>query len=170
MPIASIVLFFTIFIVIVLVGFYILFTFYNKRIRIVIDKFILEVSESKPIVFQNIKLRFWTTYGLKTEISLNNRCDLYLFDNCLAIVRRQDFIFKLLFAPILLTSDVAETENIFNYLDTYYPKQITFTQIVKGEVEINLTDPTHKHYQIAITLKELTIEQITQLEKIKNFY
>jgi hypothetical protein len=169
MPIASIVLFFTIIIVIVLVGLYIFYTIYNKRTQAVIDTFIGQASELKPTVFQNIKLRYTETSGLKTYIYPNNRCDLYLFDNCIAIVRRQDFIFKLLFPPILLTYDVATTKNIFNYLGTYKPDRITINQIVKGEIDIKLTDPTYKHYKTDITLKGLTIEQTTQLEKIKNW-
>ena len=92
-----------------------------------------------------------------------------MFDNFLAIVRRQDFVFKVFFAPVLLTSDIATTKNIFNYLDTYKPDRITFKQIVKGEVDIKLTDPKYKHYKTDITLKGLTIEQTTQLEKIKNW-
>jgi hypothetical protein len=168
MPIASIVLFFTIIIVIVLVGLYIFYTIYNKRTQAVIDTFIGQASELKPTVFQNIKLRYTETSGLKTYIYPNNRCDLYLFDNCIAIVRRQDFIFKLLFPPILLTSDIAETKNIFTYLDTYKPEHFTCKQIVKGEVEIILNDPSYKYYKIAITLKELTIEQTTHLENSKN--
>lgn len=152
-----------------MVGLYIFYTIYNKRTQAVIDTFIGQASELKPTVFQNIKLRYTETSGLKTYIYPNNRCDLYLFDNCIAIVRRQDFIFKLLFPPILLTYDVATTKNIFNYLGTYKPDRITINQIVKGEIDIKLTDPTYKHYKTDITLKGLTIEQTTQLEKIKNW-
>lgn len=169
MPIVSILTFFAIFIFIVLVGLYIYLTFYNKRTRIAIDKFIAQASELRPTVIQNIKLRYWTTSGLRTQISPNNHCDLYLFDNCLAIVRRQDFIFNVFFAPVLLTSDIATTKSIFQYLDTYKPDRITIKQIVKGEIDIKLTDPTYKHYTTNITLKGLTSEQTTQLGKIKNW-
>ena len=169
MPIVSISTFFAIFIFIVLVGLYIFLTFYNKRSQTVIDKFIGQASGLRPTVFQNIKLRYSETSGLKTYIYPNNRCDLYLFDNYLAVVRRQDFVFKVFFAPILLTSDIESTKDNFNYLDTYKPDRITFNQIVKGEVDIKLTAPKHKHYKTDITLKGLTKEQTTQLEKIKNW-
>lgn len=167
MPIVSILTFFSTFIFIVLVGLYIFLTFYNKRTRPAIDRFIGQASGLRPTVFQNIKLRYSETSGLKTYIYPNNRCDLYLFDNYLAIVRRQDFVFKVFFAPILLTSDIATTKNTFNYLHTYKPHRITFKQIVKGEVDIKLTDFTSKHYTTDITLKGLTNEQTTQLEKFK---
>lgn len=169
MSIVSILTFFAISIFIFLVGLYIFLTFYNKRTRIAINKFIGQASGLRPTVFQNIKLRYSETSGLKTYCYPNNRCDLYLFDNYLAIVRRQDFVFKVYFAPVLLTSDIATTKNIFNYLNTYKPDRITFKQIVKGEVDIKLTDPTYKHYRTDITLKGLTNEQTTQLEKIKNW-
>ena len=169
MPIVSILTFFATFIFNVLEGLYIFLTSYNKRTRTAIDKFIGQASGLKPIVFQNIKVRYSETSGLKTYIYPNNLCDLYMFDNYLAIVRRQDFVFKVFFAPILLTSDIVSTKNNFNYLDTYKPERITFKQIVKGEVDIKLTDQANKHYTTDITIKGLSNEQTTQLEKIKNW-
>lgn len=169
MPIVSLLTFFAISIFIIWVGLYIFLTFYNRRSRTATNKFITQTSELGPTVFQNIKLRYWTTSGLKTRIWPNNRCDLYLFDNCLAIVRRQNFVFKILFAPFLLTSDIATTKNRFNNLKTYKPDRVIFKQIVKGELDITLTDPIYRHYTIDITLKGLTNEQIHQLEKIKNW-
>ena len=169
MPVVIILTFFAIFIFIALVGLYIFLTFYNKRSQTAIDKFIGQSSGLRPTIFQNIKLRYSETSGLKTYIYPNNRCNLYLFDNYLAIVRRQDFVFKVFFAPILLTSDIASTKNNFNYLDTYKPDRITFKQIVKGEVDIKLTDQANKHCTTNITIKGLSNEQTTQLEKIKNW-
>lgn len=169
MPIVSILTFFATFIFIVLVGLYVYVILYNKQTRSVIVEFIRQANGLKPTVFQNIKLRYSETSGLKTYIYPNNRCDLYLFDNYLAIVRRQDFVFKVFFAPVLLTSDIATTKNNFNFLDTYKLDRITFKQIVKGELDIKLTDPSYKHYTADITLKGLTKEQITQLEIIKTW-
>lgn len=169
MPIVSILTFFAIFIFIVFIGIYIFLTFYNKRKRTAIDRFIGQVSVLRPTVFQDIKLNYSETSGLKTYIYPNNRCDLYLFDKFLAIVRRQDFVFKVFFAPVLLTSDIATTKNSFNYLDIYKPDRITIKKIEKGEINIKFTDPTYKHYKTDITLKGLTIEQTAQLEEIKDW-
>jgi hypothetical protein len=162
----SIFIFFATFIFIVLVGLYIFLTFHNKRTRTVTERFINQVIELGPIVFQNVKLRYWTTNGLKTQIYPINHCDLYLLDNCLAIVRKQDPIFKVFFAPVLLTLDIAATKNMFDYLDTYKLDRITFKQFVKGEIDIKLSDPIYKQYSIDITLKGLTNEQKSQLEKM----
>ena len=169
MPIVSILTFFATFIFIVLVVLYLFLTFYNKRTRTATDKFIRQASELAPTVFKNIKLRYWTTTGPRTQISPNNHCDLYLFDNCLAIIRRQDFIFKVFFAPVLLTSDLATTKSNFNYLDCYKPDHIHFNQLMKGQVDIKLKDPISRHWKIDITFKELTSEQTNQLDKIKNW-
>ncbi len=169
MPIVSILIFFAISIFIILVGLYIFLTFYNKRSWAATDKFIRQASELGPTVFQNIKLRYWTTSGLKTRGLPNGRCDLYLFDNCLAIVRSQTFIFKIIYAPVLLTSDIAITKNRFNNLKTYKPDLVIFKQFVKGEIEIKLTDPIYRHYTIDIVFKGLTNEQIHQLDKIKSW-
>ncbi|WP_304066110.1 hypothetical protein [Pedobacter glucosidilyticus] len=168
-PIVSILTFFSTFILVVFFGLYIFLTFYNKRTRTATEKFIKQAKDLSPTVFQSIKLRYWTTSGLRKQIYPDNLCDLYLFENCLAIVRRQDFIFKVFFAPIILTSDILATKNMFDNLDTYKLDRITFKKIVKGEVDIKLTDSIYKHYTIDITLKGLTSEQTNQLEKIKNW-
>jgi hypothetical protein len=169
MPIVSILTFIATFFFIFLVGLYIFFIFYNKQTKAIINKFIEQANELKPTVFQNINTRYWTTSGLKTSVYPNNHCDLYLFDNCLAIVRKQKFIFKVLFAPILLTSDIATIETMFDSINTYKPDRITFKQTVKGEIDIKLTDLIYKHYKIDMTFKELTNEQMNELEKIKKW-
>ena len=93
MPIISILIFFATFVFIVLVGLCIYLTFYNKRKQKATDKFISQANNLRPTVFQNIKLRYSESSGLKTYIYPSNLCDLYLFDNYLAIIRRQDFVF-----------------------------------------------------------------------------
>ena len=169
MPITSILIFLGSFILIVLLTLYIFLIFYNKKTLAATEKFISQAGALMPTVFQNVKLRYWTTNGPRTMISPNNHCDLYLFDNCLAIIRRQDFIFKVFFAPVLLTSDLATTKSNFNYLDCYKPDYIHFNQLIKGQVDIKLKDPVSRHWKIDITFKELTSEQTNQLDKIKNW-
>jgi len=169
MQIVSLLIFFTTFILIVFLGLFIFLTFYNKRARSTIDKFILQASGLRPTVFQNIKLRYTEKSGLKNYIYPNNHCDLYLFDNYLAIIRKQNFGFKIFFAPVMLTCDITTTKKIFDYLKIYKPNKIIFKQNIKGEIDIKLSDDTFKHYSIDITLKGLTTEQTNQLEKIKAF-
>lgn len=169
MPVVTILIFFATFIFVVLVTIYIFLTFYNKKTLAARDEFISQTGTLMPTVFQNVKLRYWTTNGARTVISPNNHCDLYLFDNYLAIFRRQDFIFKVFFAPVLLTSDLVTTKNNFNYLDCFKPEKIHFNQLMNGQVDIKLKDPIYKHWKIDITFKELTSEQIKQLDKIKNW-
>lgn len=169
MPILSILTFFATLIFIIGVGLYIYFTFHNKRTQLVINKFINQAKDLKPTVFRNVKLDYAEIGGLRKQMYINNSCDLYLFDNALAIIRRQDFIFKVFFAPILLTPDITTTKNDFQYLKTYKPNLITFKQVIKGEVDIKLTDPIYEHYTTEITLQGLTNEQLNQLEKTKNW-
>ncbi len=148
---------------------YIIITFHNKKALAARDKFIVQISPLLPAVFENVKLRYWIINGGKTEFSPNNHCDLYLFDNYLTIIRRQNFVFKVFFAPVLLTSDVVATKNNFNYLNCYQPDHILFDQPEKGQVAIKIKDPNYSHRKIDITLKDLTSEQIKQLGKIKNW-
>ena len=155
--------------IVALAVIYFLIKYYNKKNLIVTERFVHQASEFKPVLFQNIKLRYWTTNGARTGISPNNNCDIYLFDNFLAIVRRQNFIFKVFFAPVLITSDITNTKNIFNYLTVYKPDRVIFKEIMKDQIDIKIKDPIYRHYKIDITFKELTSEQLTQLVKIKDW-
>jgi len=169
MPVINILIFIVTFWVVALATIYFLVNYYNKKNLIARKRFVTQASEFKPALLQNVKLRYWTTNGARTMISPNNQCDIYLFDNFLAIIRRQNFMFKVFFAPVLITSDIASTENIFSYLDVYKPARITFNQIVKGEIDIKIKDPIYRHYKIDITFKGLTSEQLIQLAKIKDW-
>lgn len=166
---ATILLILAIFLFILWAGFYIGVIFYNKSAKATTDKFIAHAAKLNPVVFQDVEIRYHTVNGLKAGAYPNNRCDLYLFGNCLAIVRRQDFVFKVFFSPILITPDVAATRYMFNYLVVYKPDSITFKQIMKGEVDIKLTDLMYAHYKMEMTLKGLTGEQIAQLGRIKGW-
>ena len=169
MTIPTLLIFFASFILIGLAAVCIFLIFFNKRGLATTDKFISQVSELTPVTFYDVNLRYWRTNGSRTMISPNNRCDLYLFDNCLAIVRRQNFIFKVIFAPVLITPDPSAMENDFNYLDCYKPGYIHFNQFMKGQVDIKVRDQTYRHSKIDITFKGLTSEQIKQLDRIKNW-
>ncbi len=169
MPIVSMLIFFGTFMFIVWAIIIIYLTSYNRKTRLAIDKFIKEAVELNPVVFYNIKLRYWTSSGQRIQVSPYNRCDLYLFNDCLAILRRQNFLFKINFAPVLITNDIEKTKAMFNYLDTYQPTLVQFNQIVKGDVEIKITHPVYHHKKNDITLKGLTGGQLKQLESIKSF-
>jgi hypothetical protein len=169
MAVINILIFFASSILVFLLALYIYLVFYNRRTMELRDKFLKQAGKFNPTIIKNIKLRYWITIGLRTQTSPNNHCDLYLFDNCLAIVRRQDFIFKVLFAPVFLAADVLVTKSNFNFADIYKPDHVTFKQILKDEVDIKLTDPKYKHCTIEITFKGLTKEQINELERIKNW-
>jgi hypothetical protein len=148
---------------------YFLVKYYNKKNLVAIERFVSHSSEFKPVLFQNIKLRYWTTNGARTGISPSNNCDIYLFDTFLAIVRRQNFIFKVFFAPVLITSDITSIKSIFSYLTVYKPDRVIFNQVMKDQIDIKIKDPIYRHYKIDITFKELASEQLTQLDKIKNW-
>ena len=169
MPVINILMFVVTFLIVALSIIYFLLKYYNKKNLTSTERFISQASQFKPALLQNIKLRYWTTNGARTMISPNNHCDIYLFDNSLAIVRRQNFIFKVFFAPVLVTSDIISTKNIFNYLTVYKPDRINFNQVLKDQIDIKLKDPIYRHYKIDITFKELTSEQLTQFAGIKNW-
>lgn len=161
MPIISILIFLSSFILILLLSLYT----NNKQARVKRDQFLSKVNELAPIVFQNVKIRYWTTNGLKTYVSLNNFCDLYLFNDFLSIVRRQNLIIH---APILLSSGISATEKEFDYLEAYKIDRISFKQVLKGEVDIKLSSRANKQYTVDLTLKGLSRDQIVSLKRLKS--
>ena len=169
MPVINILIFVVTFSIVVLVIIYFLVKYYNKKNLAATEMFISHTSKFKPTLIENIKLRYWTTNGARTMISSNNYCDIYLFDNFLGIVRRQNFIFKVFFAPVLITPDITNTKNILRYLSVCKPDRVIFNQIIKNQIDIKLKDPIYKHYKIDIAFKGLTSEQLIQLDKIKDW-
>lgn len=167
--------FYGVFILFSLTGTYIFIVFYNKRTKILIDQFALQTNTMRYDVFNNIKLRYWETRyypnigDTRTYIYLNNTCDIYLFDNYFAIVRRQNFVFKVSFPPILISSQNSDAQNIFNYLDIYYPKRISFIKVKIGELDFNVVDSNNKYITVEITVKGLTQEQIERFEVLRQW-
>ena len=169
MPVINTLIFVVAFCIVALAIIYFLVRYYNKKNLVATEKFISHSSEFKPDLLQNIKLRYWTTSGGRIMIWPNNNCDIYLFDNFFAIVRRQNFIFKVFFAPVLITSDIINTKNIFSYLTVYKPDRVFFNEVMKDQIDIKIKDPIYRHYKIDITFKELTSEQLIQLVKLKDW-
>ena len=165
----TILIFFVVSIAILLLSIFIFTIFYKKRSNANLEKFITQSVVLKPIILKNIKLRYWTINIHRMQIYPNNVCDLYLFDTFLVIARRQNFIFKVAFPPILIGPDPKQAKEIFSYLEIYKPDKFIFKERIKGEIDIKVTDLTYMHYKIDITLKELIAEQKEQLQKIKSW-
>ena len=169
MPVTNTLIFFVSFITIVLVAILIFLIYFHRKTKVEINRFLSQSIGLKPKTIRNIRLRYWTTIGGRTIGSPNNYCDLYLFDNFLGIVRRQNFIFKVSFAPVLITPDIEQTKIIFSYLKAHKPRQIIFNHITKDEIDIKAIDLTRKNARLDITFKGLTEEQRNQLAKIKSW-
>ena len=169
MPVTNILIFFALFVAFVLATIFIFLLFFNKKTIVTINRFLSQTTVMKPKVIENIRLRYWTTKGQRTMLSPNNHCDLYLFDNYLGIVRRQNFIFKVFFAPVLITPDIEQTKIIFSYLKAHKPRQIVFNQITKDEIDIKVIDETRKNTRLDISFKGLTEDERNQLAKIKSW-
>jgi hypothetical protein len=95
---------------------------------------------------------------------------IYIFDNFLAIFRRQKFIFKIDFEPLLLsTNDYIKNElDLNNYLFKIIDKAI-FTKYKDDKLILKLTDENFTHYKTEIILRNLTSEQIDKLKQIENW-
>lgn len=150
-------------------GMFVYLAFRNKKVTSHTERFISQVQALDSIVIENVRLRYWRKRGLKYFIDPTNRCDLYLFHNCLAVVRKKNNILKVCFAPILITSDIQSATTDFPYLYIYQPTLIRFKKIVEGEIDFIAKGTMYNSYAIDFSLKGLTKEQTAQLEKIKNW-
>ena len=147
---------------------YVFVIIYNKKALAQTDKFLSDTMALLPAMFANVKLRYLQTNGGKTQFSPNNYADVYLFQNYLAIVRRQHFVFKAFFPPVLITPDVAITKDPFSYLKTYLPVQVLFNES-KGQVSVKLKHPLYRSRKIDLTFKNLDSAQIKQLNVVKDW-
>ena len=148
---------------------YIYVLFYNKRTKLMIDLFMEMTHTNNPIVLKDIRLRYWTTTHSKTNISPNNYCDLYIFEYCIVLIRREKFIYRIKFAPIVLSNNVEAIKSRFGFLKCYKPDGIHFYEKLKGKIDIKLLESNYKFKRIDITLKGLQDEQIALLNKLKEW-
>jgi len=170
MSIVNILSFYLIMLIPMIIIAYILIRYNNRKTKPLTDRFINEIKLIEPVILRDIKLRYWISTEGRTTLSPNNNCDLYLFDKSLVIIRRQDFIFKVNFAPVLLTQDLEKAMINFGFLKCLKPNKIHFNQTIKGQIEIKVTDSNKKYNKkIDITLKQLTIEQLLQLDIINKW-
>ncbi len=169
MEFQDVLIFFALILITAYLAGYIFVLFYNKRTKLLIERFMEMTQTNKPIVLKNIKLRYWTTTHLKTNISPNNYCDLYLFENCISIVRREKFIYQIKFAPIVLSNNLDAIKGTFEFLDCYKPAGIHFYEKLKGKIDIKLLDSRYKFRRIDITLKGLSDEQISTLHSLREW-
>lgn len=95
MPVVSMLLFFGTFMFIVWAVFSIYLTCYNRKTSLARDKFIKEAIEFNPVVFYNIKLRYWTSSGQRTQVSPYNLSDPYFFSDCIVIKFKTNLVLLL---------------------------------------------------------------------------
>ena len=172
------------FLFVILAGIYVFLAFYNKKIKLLRQNFIQETMSLNPVVYNDIQTSYQTIQKYNTTFSVANRCDIYFFDDFLVLFRTQHFFFRILFPPIVITSNINIGKNIFgkqadnpmadilvstmfqNNFETFKPTKI---RVLKSAVEITLPDRNDLNTKKCITLNWITKEQTTQLERIKNW-
>lgn len=162
-PIELIIL--TICLIAILASYAVIIFFRNKNIKSTINQFFSQTNGLPFTTFTNVRLKHWDKTGLKHYFSVNNFCDLYLFDTFILLNRRQHTVFKIRFYPIII-SPTTDKKIIYKTFDTFNPDKINFSN---SSVKFTLTDHSNKNVKIEITLTGLTTDQTSKLEKIKNW-
>ncbi|MCL2131664.1 MAG: hypothetical protein FWH36_04310 [Lentimicrobiaceae bacterium] len=116
--------------------------------------------------------------GYNIIVSPNHKCDIYLFDNYFAIVRKTFFY---TYAPVFITPDVERTREITGFSTVYKPSNISFFQKKSRKITFEIENEIvfkdfmlfvggkSKYFQTIITLNNLTDGQITYFEQIENW-
>jgi hypothetical protein len=108
--------------------------------------------------------------GYKLYTSINNSCDLYINENYIVIIRRQNLWFVFYFLPMVISNEVkAITINGDKKFVANKPDKILIREYKSGEVIIYLSDSTYNQRKIELILRGLTIEQLSYLEIIKSW-
>jgi hypothetical protein len=154
----------------VAISFVVVVVISNRKNQRAVQNFLDLAAPSEPLIIPSIPIRYVTTNGDKGQVSIDNSCDLYLFSNCLAIVRKQNFVFPFQFSPIILTADVAKTRETFADVACYKPTKVKANGAFKGRVNIIIQHPAFKRWKIDITLKSLTDEQVNSIVSLTAWY
>ena len=148
---------------------YSLILLHNKNTNAILFSFVLQTSNLSTICLKNIKTSYLVENGLEFYPSINNTADIYLFDNFLAIFRRQNFIFKLHFRPTIISKDPKSIQKLLGFMKVDKFDKLVIKPICMGEIEIHLADQQYKHYKTTIILKGLTEDQTKLLSSIKKW-
>lgn len=157
--------FFIFFFSLFLMGLIILFI-HNKRVKVTTARFLLQSKQLSPTLFPDIKIFYSTWDSLKYYGSPFNRGDVYLFDDFIVIIRRMNIGIKILYEPILISTNPESTKHSFKYVQTMKPDRITFSRFSKRDIGIEMTDSIYRHRKIELILKGLTNDEIAQLERM----
>ena len=169
MELSNIILFYITFLIVLFVAVAVFAFLQNKRVNGKIDLFLKDAASLQSSVFVNVNLQYRVINQYKMRVSPYGTSDLYLFDDALVLLRSQHFIFRLLFAPVLITVDPNKWSGRFGYIDIYKPDSIVFNRFLKGVIDIKLSDPKFKTFKIEVRLKKLTEEQMFQLDKMRDW-
>ena len=142
----------------------------NKKSNSKINSFIKLTEKLNPIIFRALDVKYLDINHYKTRSSPLGKCVLYLFDKFLAIIRRQKFIFKFIFEPILIINGNKKNDQ-FDYKKyiTVIPDKIVFTSYKTDELVIKFTDEKHEHFKTEIILRKPTSEQLLKFKSIENW-
>jgi hypothetical protein len=135
-----------------------------------ISEFIIQTENLNPTVMKDVSIKYMDVNHYKTRISPYASCDIYLFDDFLAIIRRQRFIFTLLFEPkIIINKEIQNNPIDISNFNTSVADSFKFTNHKKDEIIIKYTDKRHSNFKTEIVLRKLTSQQVEKLKVIENW-
>jgi hypothetical protein len=137
----------------------------NHKIQLVIQHAISINASGKYDLFENLKTKFWLTNGGRHYPSKSRESFVYIFDDFILVVRKQQLLFFTWFQKFIISNKAIRMEPGIA-MDSYTPAKFTYWTELRKEIQINLADTKAKHISAVFTLMALSNETV---EKIKSF-
>lgn len=169
MPIKLVALIFGSVVSLYILGCYLYATYQRRIADRMMMPFLEKASKLNHVVFRDVKMRYLWISGGRTTYFFKSKCDLYVFDNLIGIVRSASLIFKVQYPPQIISPNVKDAKTLFDFLEVLKPDKILFKTIVKDEVVLNLHDEKFRNLKIECTFKQLTDDQIQSLQILKSW-
>lgn len=144
---------------------------YNRRHRSAIERFRHFAMErnAKIIESTSVRMRFWRTYGMRTQAYPWTDFELFWFGDMLVILRVQQFILNIHHPPVVITSDHRSSMDPSLGFEIHRPSTVRFARHYPGVLDIKLTDKVNEYGEVDIRINGLSPEEREELRVMEDW-
>ena len=151
----------------------------NKKSELLFDEYSNFADKYAKKVWKDIIINCRDEFKIRMRVRMDNKCDIYVYDNYFVVVARKSFFYNSV--PVFITFDVEQTRKITGFSNVYKPSKISFLQKKNKKITFEIKDIIYKeflllynsentkYYKSIISFKNLTEEQIDYFEQIKDW-
>ena len=151
-----------------LIAYFLYSRYKNNSTAKAVEKFDAIIYKYKPYFQKDIKIDFMTDNLGKYIIYPYGKANIYVFENCIVLIRSHHFIFKIYHPPLVLTIKNLQPENDFQIYENHITESIKLNKVFRNRIDILLRDKRYNHYFYKICLKELNEETMEKINTLIN--